>query len=420
MRKLLRNPFVQGGVYLTATNFIIGFLNYLFNIGAARILGPEGYGNITTLFAYLGILTIPLNAFTSVLIQKIGAKGDSGKVFAKGVERWTFQKIGRWWFVFFAPLLLTPFMPSLTNLEPFVAYSIIPLVLISIISTMYDGIFNGLQIFFWYSVINILTISVKLLGLGAGYFASSPLIWLILFFNCSVVLKVVFNKILFNKNVKDISLNALMPLTKRVHKVLVDRQMLLSIGSIAAVALLNNVDIIYAKKIFTAEDAGLFAGWALFAKIIYYALGPLLGLSYIFFSNKKTVLQHQLVLIGGLIGFVIVGVIANLGYGYFDNLLIKTLFGPKFLSLLPFLEWAALFGIGYVMVSFMNGYFLAKSSKATLILPITLPLYVIGLLVYARSMANLIFLDTTFIFFVLTLYLIAFFRDRIVFLFQSK
>ena len=189
--------------------------------------------------------------------------------------------------------------------------------------------------------------------------------------------------------------------------------MLLTIGSLVSVTLLQNLDMIYAKKILSADHAGLFAAWSLLAKIITYVFGPLISISYVYFSNKKDEIHHRIFLLVGLVFLIFVGVATNLGYDYFARFILVSLFGEKFFSLRPFVEWAGLFGSGYLIMIFLNTYFMAKGSKATLILPCTLPIYIGALFFYVKDLGSLILLDTVFIFFVLTLFLIPLFKDRL-------
>ncbi|CAN5233733.1 hypothetical protein BH09PAT2_BH09PAT2_02440 [soil metagenome] len=414
MKNLLKNPFLQGGIYMMAANVIMGGMNYVFNVVSGRLLGPEGYGNVTTLFAYMAVLTIPLAAISNVLIQKIGAQGDNKIVYAYAIEQWTYNQFKKYWYIIIAFLVLIPFTPWLTNLTPFAAYSIIPLFFISIIATVYDGILTGMHKFFLASGIGVIAVLIKLGGALLGYVVPNALIAVIVLFDVSLIIKVILDKVALVSILKPAQRKDDAKIKKTIMSVLHNKQFLLTIGSILAISLINNVDMIYAKKAFSAENAGLFAGWALFAKVIIYVFGPLLTMSYVFFSSKKQGMYHHIVLIVSFVLLVAVGIALNIGYGMYDRQLINLLLGEKYLPLKPFIEWAALFGIGYVMVMFMNNYFLAKASKATLILPIMTTIYFPALLYFGRELGQLIFFNTVFMFLILLLYLLMFFKDRIV------
>ncbi len=414
MKKILENPFFQGSIYMMAASLIMGIMNYVFNIVCGRLLGPEGYGNVTTLFAYMAVLTIPLAALSNVLIQKIGARADEKLSYARAIETWTFHLYKKYWYIMGGLLLIIPFTPHITNLTPIAAYVIIPLFLISIMASVYDGILTGLHYFFIASAIGVLTILIKLMGAFLGYIVPYPLVTVILIFSLSLPVKILLNKRVLNSRLKNSVKEKKLVIEKSVMDILKNKQFLLALGSIFSISLINNGDMMYAKKIFSAEDAGLFAGWSLFAKVIIYVFAPFLTMSYVFFSNKREELHHHAVLIISFILMVGSGIALNIGYGLYDRLLIRLLLGDQYMSLKPFIEWAALFGIGYVLVMFMNYYFLAKESRATLILPIMTLLYFPGLVYVANSLSTLIFYNTVFMFVILFFYLLVFIKEKII------
>ncbi len=169
---------------------------------------------------------------------------------------------------------------------------------------------------------------------------------------------------------------------------------------------------------FSAEDAGIYNSWTLFAKVILYVLGPILSISFIFFSSNKEEIYHQLFFIGITIFLGIAGFIAMLAYGFYGRSIIDILFGEKFYPVIPFLEWASFFGTGYVMITFMNNYFLAKGSNKAYILALSLPIYVFVLFLFGKDLARVMLINIWFVFAVLTLYLLIFFKTKIVSLFS--
>ena len=185
-----------------------------------------------------------------------------------------------------------------------------------------------------------------------------------------------------------------------------------------SIGLFSNIDIIYVKQMFSAEDAGIYSSWSLFAKIILYALGPLLGLSFIFFSNKKHEIYHQIFFIVSFIFLTILGLTGLFVYGSYSQQIIKLFFGPKFIPVMPYLEWAALFGIVYVMLLFMNNYFLAKKSKQSYILAASLPFYCIVLFIWGKDIGQVMLINIFFSFTVLSIYLLLYFKSRFASLWQ--
>lgn len=409
-KKMAQNSFFQGGILITAANFIGGFLNYLFNIFVGRALGPSGYGEITTLFSYLTILSIPVGIITQLIIIKIGSKKDN-ILYTSALINWLILKFKKYWMIGILFVCLIPFIPQLTNLSPIIGYSLIPLVLLAYVIGLYDGMLQGLHVFFWASVIGILAVFIKFLGSVIVLHVWQQIGIIILFLVLSSVIKGIISHIKLSQIIKTVSKKPPV-LSKNLISLLTDPQILLTSISGAAILILSNADIIYVKKVFSAEEAGIYGSWSLFAKVILYILGPIITVSFIFFSSKKYEAHHRLVLLGGIVMLVLSGLGALVGYGLYGNIIINVLFGKDFLQLVPFLEWASFFGISYTLIIFMNNYFLAKGNRAAYILAFTLPIYIGGLILYGSDLGKVMLVNIWFSFGVVGLYLLAFIKIR--------
>jgi len=411
---LSKNTFVQGGFLLTVSSFIAGFLNYLFNIFAARALGPEGYGEIAALFAYIVVLSIPMGTITSLLIQKIGS-AENPKEYAVAVHSWIVEKTKKWWFLIFGIVIITPFIPSVTNLSPMSGYILPFLMVVSFASAYYTGALQGLHIFFLFAVISIGSVLLKLTGAILALYGFGGLEIVLVFLVLSGIVGLLLNHLIFIKNIRA-KAGQIMIKNHGIRNIFKDRQLWLTTGVMAALALMNNVDIMFAKKFFDAEQAGLYSSWALFAKIIFYVLGPILTMSFIFFSSKKHEIKHQIVFISSFIFLAMVGVITNLGYGAFGKLIIDSLFGKAFWGAIPFLEWAAYFGTGYTMMTFMMYYYLAKKNTISLLPAVLFPVYLITLFLFSKTISDVMYISTIYTYVNITIFLLVFFKDRFLFL----
>lgn len=408
------NVFIRGGFFLTAGGFLTSFMNYLFNIFVARALGPSGYGEITAMYSYLVVLTIPMGVVTTLLIQKIGSSKHP-KTYAAGLNNWFILKAKKWWYLILVFAAITPFIPAVTNLTVVTSISLPLLVILSILGAFYNGAFQGLHLFLWFTIVSIVATGLKLTGAIFAIVGLGGINTIMIFILLSGVLPIFAAQIIFKKITER---NDEKPhiVTKAIRHVFTDKQLWLTTGATGVLALLNNVDIIYVKKMFSADDAGIYSSWALFAKIIFFFFGPLISMAFIFFSSKKHEVKHQVVFIGSFILFVVVGVVTNLGYGAFGRQIVDLLFGGRFWSVIPYMEWASYFGVGYLMLAFMTYYFLAKKSRASLLPAVLFPLYMIALLVYPQTIADVMFVDTVFVYVNVTIFLLIFFKDRFLYL----
>lgn len=406
----ITNTFVQGGFLLTASNFITGFMNYLFNLLVARSLGPSGFGEITTMFSYMVILSIPMGILNTLLIQKIGSAKDK-ESYVLSVQVWVFSKFKKWWTVFVLILIVTPFIPKITNLTTTTGYVLPLLIVFSILGTFYLGAMQGMHMFLWFSVLGFIGTLLKLFGPLLVYLGFGDIRMVVLFLIISSTFPIYFLYLIFKNKMKQVSGNTTV-INKRILSIFKDRQLWFTAGATGVLALMNNVDIIAVKRMFSAEEAGIYSSWALVAKIIFYVFGPLISISYIFFASKKDEIKHRTVFIGLLILFFIVGVVTNLGFPYFGRTIVELLFGHKYLSVIPYLKWASYFGTGYLMMVYMTYYFLAKKSKAALIPTIIFPVYILALIFYPKNISDVMYLDSIFVFANVVVFLVVFFKDR--------
>ncbi|PJC81260.1 hypothetical protein CO007_05560, partial [Candidatus Roizmanbacteria bacterium CG_4_8_14_3_um_filter_36_10] len=96
IKSAFNNKFVKGGLFFTLANFLGGFLNYLFNSLSGKLLGPAKYSEITALFSYLTIFSLPITVITVDIIRRLGEKGKLRLSYFKMGEDWFWQRIYHW------------------------------------------------------------------------------------------------------------------------------------------------------------------------------------------------------------------------------------------------------------------------------------------------------------------------------------
>lgn len=385
----LKSSFVRGSLVFTVSTFLGSVLNYLFNLIIAKKLGPIGFGEITALFSYTTIFSVPMTVITMVIVQKIGSHHKRGLSYALTLEQWFLLKLKKWWLLLIPFIFLTPLIQQTTNLTFVSSATIAPFVILSFAGAYYAAILQGLHLFMWLSVIGLIAVVIKLAGAIAIPDPTMGLVYIIIFLfisSGSAIISSFFALQRIGKGNKIIQSK----LKRRVLSSLFQRQVFITFCSILGLTLLGNADIVTAKKFLSSEQAGIYGSWSLFAKIILYFIGPLLTSSYIFFSSLKNKQNHEKVL---QISLVILGFIAGtsfLIYQYMSYPIINVLFGNKFNAIAPFLGLASVFGSLYASSTLMNNYFLSKKSIYSL-LPIGAGLfYLPSLYFYGTSIGSLI------------------------------
>src|SRR3989344_3056576 len=253
IRALSINLFVRGGFLLTGATFLTGFLNYLFNIFVGRSLGPEGLGEITALFSYLVVISIPLGIFNTVLIQKMSSH-NKPKLFASKLHEWTVTMTKKWWIILVFILLTAPFLPNITSMSQAASWAVPLLMIFAILGSFYNSALQGIHLFYWLTIIGVLSTVLKLTGATVVFLGYVTIDTVILFIVISSSIPILLSQYVFKKHVRTAVKKAIS--NTYIRQLFDNRQLILTTFSTGTLALLNNVDILYVKKMFSPEDAG--------------------------------------------------------------------------------------------------------------------------------------------------------------------
>jgi len=389
LTRFLRNSFLRGTIIFTVTTFLGGVLNYVFNLIVAKKLGPSGFGEISALFSYTTIFSVPMAVITMVIIQKIGSNKDMGLSYALTLEKWFRSKLKKWWIVLIPFLFISPVIQKLTNLSFYSSISLVPFIMLSFLGAYYGALLQGLHLFGWVSAIGTIAVLLKLSGALAITDVSFGVLLIIVFLFISNA-TAILGYFVALRRLSAGSVLIKSKLNKRIVSSLFQKQVVITFLSILGLTLLGNADIVTAKKFLHTEQAGIYGAWSLFAKIILYLIGPLITSSYIFFSSQKNKQSHEKVL---KISILIIGVIGITSFVFYRNLplpLINLLLGPKFDAVAPVLGFASVFGSLYAATTFINYYFISKKSYLSVMPFIVGLIYIPSLYFFGHTIQNLI------------------------------
>jgi len=411
LRKLANNSFIRGGFYFTTATIIVNFLNYLFNLLTAHFFGPVIYGEIIALIAYLSIFTSPLSILSTLIIQKVSSRGEESREFANSVEQLFWKKISYWRWIFLLILVIVPSLPKLTNLQPITAYFLIPIVFMAFFGTFYSALNQGMQLFFWFSLVSIIAVGMKLTGALLPFFKIGSLTLVLLFLFLSYLVIFLGNRYFFKKIENTNHPSSIINIEKRLIHIFKNSQFIITFFSVLAMILFNNLDVVFVKKQLSASVSGLYSSLSLCAKIIFFLVGPLISTAFIYFSGPAKPHKKKQVLFTSLFLILLISLGSFLIYTFFGEIFVRTLFGNKFLLILPYLGKAAVFGGFYTAIMLLNNYFLAQKSKIALIIAFALPVYLVLLFAFGRGLAQIMELNIIFSAAVTTIYFISFIID---------
>lgn len=410
LSQLKENIFIRGGIIFTAANFIVGILNYLFHSISAKALGPSMYSEIAALFSYIALFTIPLGIVGNLIIQRLGYAGIHREAVASGLKDWLDRKRTTVMFCSVGLLLTAFIIPHITKISLATSITLVILVLLTFFITFYNALAQGLSLFYIFGLASIVISLVKFSGALFAYAGFYPLsaiyITLILGFAAQYLI-MRFSVVRHISRTK----NTTYEFRKKLSSVLHQRYVIISIISLVTFTLLSNADIIYVKRFFEAKDAGIYSAWSLFAKVITYVTGPLFSVLFIFFArqehlNKKSYMYFSIFLLS------IASLCAYILYISFGSQLVLIMFNEEYMPIRQYLGKAALFGYLYAVINAMNYYFVARRKSASLVIPYTVLLYLLGLWIYGRTLEAVMNINLVYSFAIVAIYIVVFIKEK--------
>jgi len=397
------NKFVKGGVVFTLANIFVSLFNYLFNSLSAKALGPQGYGEIAALFAYLTIVSVPLGIISTLIIQKLGSVGEKRAVYALSFDLWFRSRVRKWWFLFLLPILAIPIVPRITNLSLIASIGLSSIISITMLTGVYIALIQGLQLFTTFSLLSISQTLIKLIGALLVFWNLGTLSTIIFFLIVGNVTTYIFARMRIARLQTMFSAFTHLTFNKRIVHILQKKQTIIAVCSLISITLLSNADIIFVKKFFDPVDAGLYGVWSLFAKIIMYIAGPLISVLFIFFADSQEKRMHGKLLVAVTAIFLLGTLCSFAVYQLYGNSLLSLIANKTYSPVLMYLPMAALFGGLYGLITIYNNYFIAQNNKGALINTFTVPLYIVSLFLFGHSLEKVIWVNIYYGMFVVSI-----------------
>lgn len=358
---LRENIFVRNSAILFAGTMAANVLNYVFHLMVGRLVSPSDYGEIESLISLLTIISVP--AGTLLLIATKYAADMKAAHNVPGtyaLSRYLTKKV----FLYGAPLLLialflTPFVRDFLNIEENLPILLLWAVMfLTFLSAATSGILTGWQKFANTSIVGVLSTVLKLLtvllllrmgfavsGVVGSYVASTLFVYVAGLF----LLKRFFQK---NTSEEQGEIAITLPAMR---------------GYVApafygtlSVAILGNVDMVFAKHHLEASVSGEYGALSVAAKTIFFVTGVLTTVLFAMSaeeSKQKKRGSHTFHLAAWLTLLVATGSI--LFFSFFPEFVVSVLFGEKYLAVSHLLPWFALAAGVYSLANLFLQYLLS-------------------------------------------------------------
>ncbi len=399
--KIKKDELVRGSLILFIMLNIFNILNYIFHFSMARLLGPRDYGILAVLFSFIYIFTIPSESIQNIIASytsKLNLKKEDGRIkflFLKSINKG----------MLFSFLTFLFFIPVAYFLSGFIRVDFGLLIMTGIFIFLFTlipilrGVLQGQKKFVNLGANMILEGLLKLvLGLVMVLIG-----WKVYGAIFSVILSIVLAFIIGIFSIKNI-------LKSKKEKSEFDGIYHYSIPyffAIISITLMYSIDIIFAKRFFNEELAGIYAVASILGKIIFFgtsAVGktmlPLISEKYENGEKTHFILKKSLKIVG------LLSLIILLSYLFFPKLIITALFGEKYLDASSIIF---ILGLGLSFLSLTNIFLLYNlSTKGIKKSYFLLGFVVIEILLFYYFHSNLMefylaFLSANFIFMVISL-----------------
>jgi O-antigen/teichoic acid export membrane protein len=347
---ILRNNLAKNSLIVFAGTMIANVSAYLYHLAMGRILGPNGYGELSSLISLLYIFGVPTLVLQTVLVKYFSeckAEAEFGKakdLFLRSTKLITILLI------IFGVILVgsSSWLTGFLHLSNWRLVIWIYLVFcFSTLAVINGSLLQGFQMFVWVAVfasipsVAKLIISIPLAYNGLepvilGSLLSGVLAYIFLFFPLGNVLHTKNNKFILT-------------LKQSVSYTIPTFLALLGITS------LYSTDIVLAKHFLTASQAGIYSASAVLGKIIFYASSAISIVIFPIVSARQT--KHQSVTKVINMALFLVGTVSFvlcLVYGVFPMFVTRMLFGKAFdaiaENLFGFAIFIGIFSLGYILV----------------------------------------------------------------------
>ncbi|MFZ2025208.1 MAG: oligosaccharide flippase family protein [Microgenomates group bacterium] len=390
MQKITSHSLARDSMIMFVGSMSANVAAYVYHLLMGRLLGPVGYGELSSLLSIFYIFSVPLNVGSLVLVKFISGFKAKGEV---GQTKTLFSKVTKAAMIFCIGLLpiiiaVSPIVSAYLNIKSPLMFIIVYVIFIfSLLTVIMSSVLQGYQKFLWVSILGAGAIILKLplsisaiqfgvMGVLIATLVSGIVIYILNFFP----LRFLFTAPLLP-----------MKLTKREAFRYAIPTLLVTLGMTS----IYSTDMILVRHYFTAIDAGVYASLAVLGKIIFYASSVLASVFYPVLSERTAKGENTSKLITmGLISVTVISSGITILYFLFPSLIIKMLFGASYVGGASLL---GIFGIFLVLYSIGNMFtvtFLATGKTKIWIIPVICSLVqIIGISIFHESIEEVIYIN---------------------------
>ena len=371
-------------------SMVSNVVSYIFHLVMGRMLGPDGYGELSALYSLLYLFTVPLGVGQTVLVKFVSemkAKNDTGE--AKSLF-WKSTRICLILSLLGLPfaVMLAPLVMNFLQIQVSILFILVYILFIFSLLTMFIvSLLQGYQKFLWLSILGSLVIILKLVfsivgvrwglvGVMTGSLVASIIAYILYFFPLRSMLRITSKPI---KITWREALGYAVP----------------TFFALLGLTSLYSTDILFVKHFFSASQAGVYAALAILGKVIFYASSAI-GLVLFPVLSERVAKKEQTkkLVYTGVAAVSVVSIFITGLYFLFPQTVIHLLFGNTYVGAVPLLGmfgiFLSLFSVGSILT--IVNLALGNTGVWTVTLCSAL-LQIIGIIVFHDQIMTVIFVN---------------------------
>jgi O-antigen/teichoic acid export membrane protein len=363
MKRILNHPLFSGSFLMIAGSMGVNVFNYIYHLVMGRMLGPEQYGVLASLFSILYIISIiPLSSSFAIVkfISSAANHNEQQKIY------WAIRKL--FWNVAAISsvlyLFLTPFISKFLHIPNYFAIiSVAGVLFFSLITLVNQATMQGTLNFMgvvgpnFVSSFSKLILGILFLFLGWGVDGAI----------FGVVLGVAFAYVYSLRFIRQ----KFKPVISHFDTTEFVRYAFPVLLQALAFTSIFTTDLILAKHYLPSFEAGLYAALSTLGKIIYFAVSPVASVMFPVISGKKTKGEaYRSIFYAAFVITVFISGSIVVCYGLFPKLAIGLLYGEKYLLASKELVWMGIFISLYTVAQLIVNFLLSLGKTHIVVLPV--------------------------------------------------
>lgn len=368
---------------------VANFSGWLYHLFVGRILGPEKYSELSSLFAIFYILNVLTGVIQISLVKFFSVMKAREEYGQANVLFWIATKkiavagvIG-----LVISSLFAPFLASYLHIDSYFYFFLIYIIFATSTITVPSGAaLQGFQRFLSLTVISNIGMALRLITgvVGAFFGVGWTLIANILSNIGSFAISFIPLRFLFRYTTKPLVIGKSDAIGFGVPVLL----------TTLGITVLNSQDVLLVKHYFSSYDAGIYASLSVLGKIIFYASSAVGAVLFPLVAERKELKSDYGKSVRfGLIAVGIMSLIITVIYFVFPSLIILP-FGSAFTQAAPYLGWFGIFVTFYTMATLLLTTLLALGMTQIWFMTITVAALQYGLIYfYHASLTQVIYVN---------------------------